>query len=80
MRWLHHLSPYSIDYILSLVVSEQLGDLPGREQVVDEDEESLFCDLGVRHQEHVAYVLQARFYIQPGWNAQITFTLYFKLS
>ena len=53
-------SAHAIDDVLLLVGDEKVGDLTGGEQVVDEDEELLVGNLGVRHEEHDALGLLPR--------------------
>lgn len=58
-----YLTADAVDKIFSFIISEQLRDLAWREQVVDQDEESLLSHLSVSHQEHASNVFQTRLYI-----------------
>lgn len=58
--------PQAGDDVLDLVVRVQAGDLPGRQQIVDQHQEVLLGHLGVRQEEHGADVLQAGFGAQHG--------------
>ena len=58
------LVPDAVDHVLDLVVGQQIGDLAGRQQIVNQHQELLVGHLRVGHQEHHADVFQTRLNVQ----------------
>ena len=58
------LIPDSADDFLNLIIGEEVGNLSGGEQVVDEHQEALLGHLGISHQEHGSDVLHSRLLVQ----------------
>lgn len=55
-----NLIPDTRNDLLDLVIRKEVGDLARSQKVIDEDQELLVGNLGVRHQKHYADVLEAR--------------------
>ena len=62
---LYFISDHS-DNVFYFIISEQIRNFSGSQQVVDQDKEPLIRNLGIRHEEHRAKIFETGFLVQIG--------------